>query len=617
MFLKAADKKDKNTGKVYRYYKLCESYRFGSKTRHRCVFVLGKLDEIATDSDKKTLADRIEYYLCGNHELYPVEIPDFIDKMARQYSSQIKARGFTANNGTMTDVIPTKSREKDFQQVDLSSFELENTREIGSEWLCKQAVEQLGIEKFLSDLGWSKFQVDTALIHLISRAVFPASEHKTAQWIQENSSVAELFDRLPEDIDRFQLYRASQMLYKEKSLIEKHLSVKTSELFDLQDKIILYDLTNTYFEGRKAKSTVARFGRSKEKRSDAKIVALALVVNIEGFVKHSHIYRGNIADCKTLGETIDSLSESTSSTGRKPVVVIDAGIGTDENLSMLKTKQYSYVSVSRTKLKNYSISETGTVQIEDNRKHSIDISWAENVSSDDRFLYVHSEMKAIKETSMENRYCDRYEEELDNIARAIHKKGGTKRYGKVMERIGRIKERYPAANKYYEIEIAEKDGIAVSVTWKRKPAPTPSGEGTYFIRTNIEQTDEKLVWDIYNTIRQIEGVFRVLKTDLSLRPVFHKSDELTMAHLFLGVLAYSIVNTIRYTLKQLGINHEWRNVVRIMNSQKAGTIVMDQKDGKKVHLRLCSRPINRAKEIYEALNYKPMPFYRKKFVFPE
>jgi transposase len=125
-------------------------------------------------------------------------------------------------------------------------------------------------------------------------------------------------------------------LYKQKTAIEKGLSVKTNELFDLQDKIIFYDLTNTYFEGRKAGSKIAQYGRSKEKRSDAKLVAMAAVINAEGFLKYSRIYQGNISDNKTLSKTISELSAHTSQTDRKPVIVMDAGIMTEDNAKMLK-----------------------------------------------------------------------------------------------------------------------------------------------------------------------------------------------------------------------------------------------------------------------------------------
>lgn len=317
MFLKAADKKDKNTGKTYRYYKLCESYRIGNKVRHRTIHALGNLEEIENENERKILADRIEQLLTGGLEIFPVEIPRHVEKFARKLYTQIREKGLLKDIIEQTVQGKVEREEKDLQLVDLSTIELEDVREIGTEWICKQALEELKLEDFLLSQGWDKAQVKKALIHIISRAAFPASEHKTALWIGENSSVTELYQTRPESVNRFHLYKTSKLLYRHKDEIEKYLSHRTNEIFDLQDRIILYDLTNTYFEGRKESSRIARFGRSKEKRSDAKIVALALVVNVEGFVKYSHIYEGNIADCKTLGDTLSALSERTSDTRGK------------------------------------------------------------------------------------------------------------------------------------------------------------------------------------------------------------------------------------------------------------------------------------------------------------
>jgi len=122
---------------------------------------------------------------------------------------------------------------------------MEDVREVGAEWLCKQTLEELGVGEYLRSLEWNENNIETALIELISRAVYPGSERKTAQWINENSAVAELFNRRADTINRFKLYQMSRKLYHEKEGLEKHLSVKTNELFDLKDKIILYDLTNT------------------------------------------------------------------------------------------------------------------------------------------------------------------------------------------------------------------------------------------------------------------------------------------------------------------------------------------------------------------------------------
>jgi len=617
MFLKAADKKDKTTGKIYRYYKLCESYRIGDKIRHQTYLSLGKLEELQTNEQRKLLADRIEQLLKGGQTLFSSMLPAYIEKLARHYYEQIKRKGLESHPIQEAESDRRKQQEREYHQVDISGVTMEDAREIGCEWLCKQTIEELGIGTYLKDCGWDDSQIKTALLHIISKATYPASEHKTAQWIQDNSAVAELFDLDPAKISRFRLYRASSMLYKVKEGLEEYLSLRTSELFDLEDKIILSDLTNTYFEGRKDGSKLAKFYKSEEKRNDSKLVALALVVNVEGFIKYSKIFRGNIADCKTLSDIVDQLSARTSSTGRKPVIVIDVGIATDENLAMLKLKQYQYVCVSRSRLKDYEIVGEKVITLHDKREHPIEVRRVSKAGKDDRYLYVRSDRKTIKEASMNEHFSEHYEEELENIARAIHKKGGTKKYEKVVERIGRIKERYSTANKHYRITVQEKDGIAVKVTWKRKPLTTGSQDGIYFLRTNLEQTDEKMIWNIYNTIREVKATFRILKTDLSLRPVFHQKDEFTEAHLYLGIIAYMIVNTIRYRLKHHQIHHDWQNIVRIMNTQKEATITMNNQKDQQINRRICSIPSAGAQQIYTALGYKSMPFYQKKFVLPE
>jgi len=200
--------------------------------------------------------------------------------------------------------------------------------------------------------------------HIISRAVYPASEFETSRWIRENSAICEITGYDIEQITKDRLYAISKKLYAEKEALEQHLSVRTNELFDIEDKIILYDLTNTYFEGQKQGSKLAKFGRSKEKRTDAKLVVLGLVINPEGFIKYSSILEGMIG----------KLRIKTSSSARKALVVIDAGIATDENLKMILDNVYDYLCVSRSSLKNYHM-EAGaaTVTVTENRKQKIEL----------------------------------------------------------------------------------------------------------------------------------------------------------------------------------------------------------------------------------------------------
>ena len=339
MFIKTIVKTEKKTGKRYEYYRLCEGYRIGNSVHHRSIVGMGKLEGIENIEDKKLLADRIETMVKGEDDLFISLDKPHIEKYAREFSNRIINEKLLDVNPLVTTGKQETEIPVDYETVDMNSLKHKDVREIGAEWMCKQVLDQLGLNDFLQySAGFTKANTATALMHIISRAVYPASEHKTAQWIKENSSVSGLLDIPVNKVNRFKLYDISKRLYQNKTKLEKHFSSKTDELFDLQDKIIFYDLTNTYFEGRKAGSKLAKYAKSKEKRSDAKIVAMAAVINAESFLKYSRIYQGNIADSKTLESTIQELSQNSSSTGRKPIIVMDAGIITEENTLMLSRR---------------------------------------------------------------------------------------------------------------------------------------------------------------------------------------------------------------------------------------------------------------------------------------
>jgi transposase len=170
-------------------------------------------------------------------------------------------------------------------------------------------------------------------------------------------------------------------------------------------------------------------------------------------------------------------------------------------------------------------------------------------------------------------------------------------------------------HKYYDIKVEESEGIATRIEFVKKDIEeAKSGSGEYFLRSNYTLANETEIWDIYNTIREVESTFRCLKSDLRLRPVFHQKDQYTDAHIHLGLLAYQVVAPIRYQLKKNGFNYDWRNIVRIMNTQKSVTISMRNKDKEEIIIKSCSRPSQSVLEIYQSLKMKSMPYLRKIFV---
>jgi len=428
------------------------------------------------------------------------------------------------------------------------------------------------------------------------------------------------------------LYRISTKLYNEKEALEQYLSFRTNELFDIEDRIMLYDLTNTYFEGRKTGSKLAKFGRSKEKRSDAKLVVLALVVNPEGFIKYSAILQGNMSDPATLESMIENLRVKTSSSAKKALIVMDAGIATEDNLKMVKAKGYDYLCVTRSSLKNYKVeTDAAAVTVTDNKKQKIELCPVKSDKNTDYYLKVESHTKELKERSMNDQFRQRFEDGLQIIAESLTKKGGVKQADKVYERIGRLKGKYPSIQRYFDIEVVveerperkrkeennppEQKQIATAINWSiKKDVDINARSGVYFLRTSLEGQSQEMLWQFYNTIREIEATFRILKTDLDLRPIYHKKDESTMAHLHLGLLAYWVVNTIRHQLKKEKIHSNWSEIVRVMNTQKAVTTLAQNDKDEVIQIRRCTEPNQKVQKLYDALKYKYAPFVKKKSV---
>ena len=625
------------TGVYSGYYRLVESYRNqNDRVCHRTILNAGYLDGLTTD--QLNLIQKIITSKVANHDNTLFELPTTNDETVNRYVDEFYNRMVAEKR---IDVFAEKKEKKvstsgkDVQMIDLNSIRNKDVREIGAEWMSYQALRQLRLVEFLESHGWSEDQIRLAQTHLISRAVYPASELETTRWIKENSAVCEITGYDIEKITKDRLYTISKKLYSEKEALEKHLSQRTNELFDIQDKIVLYDLTNTYFEGRKQGSKLAKFGRSKEKRSDARLVVLALVINPEGFVKYSSVLQGNMADSKTLEVMIDKLRIKTSSTAKKALVVIDAGIATEENLKMILNNGYDYLCVSRSSLKNYTIQAGAvSVSVTDNRKHKIELCQVNSVRNTDYYLRVESHSKELKERSMNQQFRERFEEGLQKIADSLTKKGGVKQESKVYERIGRIKQKYPSIARYFDIELdvqndpqIRKKGkgsedvnaqkkIVTSMKWAIKEGVDINARsGVYFLRTSLKDAEsEHNVWQFYNTIREIEAAFRVLKSDLDLRPIYHQKDENTMAHLHLGLLAYWLVNTVRHQLKKEDIHSSWREIIRTMNTQKAVTTLAQNNHEEVIMIRRCSEPTLQVRKLYDALKYRYAPFVKRKSV---
>jgi len=609
MYFKSSLRKHPVIGELRHYYRLVESYRnAANRVCHQTILNIGFIDDASPEQLNKIQKKLTERYEHKQPLFEPEETDPVVIRRVEEWWQHILA----------SQKMDINSVSKLSRMVQIDSLKHRDVREVGSEWICKNTWDKLGLTEHLKELGFSEEETALAATQVISRAVYPASEYKTVRWIKENSAVTELTGYPIDKVTKDKLYQSALYLYKVKDSLEQHLSKRTNELFDLKDTIVLYDLTNTYFEGEKRNSKLAKFGRSKEKRSDAKLVVLALVVNIEGFIKFSSILEGNVADCKTLPAMIEKLRNHTCN--NNAVVVLDAGIATDENLELIASKGYHYVCVSRVKLKEYEmLKDRLTVLLETKSGNTVRLKSVTNDKNTDFYLEAKSEAKALKEKGMLTQSEKRFEETLQKIHNAIQQKSGTKKPDKVHQRIGRAIEKFPSIQQQYTIEVSvdEVTGLATGVTWERDEKKRELKEnnlGVYFLRTNMNIKDEVIIWNIYNTIREIENVFRTLKTDLDLRPIYHKNDDATMAHLHLGLLAYWLVNTIRHQLKNQNINSCWSEIVRIGNTQKVITTTGTNTYDKQISIRRCSEPEEKLTKILTALKMKYKPYTKRKSV---
>ena len=606
------------------YYRIKESYRDQiGRPRNRIMLNVGFIEEPHRPEDIRDIGKCLTYKHSHQNQKDLFNGPfarynEFVQRKTEEFWMKM------VNNGSIDAVKEDirQSGEKARRLVDVDTVKHTDAREIGAEWICLQAIRELEIDKFLEKQGWSEVKINTALAHLITRTIYSPSELKSMSIMEENSAVCELVSGKQDWRPGYKsIYNVAPSLYELKEQLESHLCRKTDDLFNITNRIAIFDLTNFYFEGRKDGSTKAQFGRSKEKRTDCKLLVLALCINKEGFIRYSSILAGNTADPNSLPDMVDTLYAKTrvpNDPKDKVLVCLDAGIATEDNLQKIKEKGYNYLCVSRRRLTDYEIAPGAkTVTVHDCKKQPIRLTQVKHEENGDYYLEINSPAKQLKEESMNRNFKKRFEEELEKIKKSLGTKHGTKNYEKVIERVGRARQKYPSIAKYYVIDYIpdneEKPKNMADIDWRIAiPENVDKDSGIYFLRTNVATLDEKTTWDYYNLTREIECTNRQLKTDLNLRPVHHQKDDRSDAHLFFGLLAYWVVNTIRYRLKQSGMTHYWSEIVRMMSTQKAITTEATNALGEKVHLRQCSEPTKAATDIYERLKYKKMPFRKIK-----
>lgn len=613
MYIRKTKTKTLADGEAYLTYRLVESVREGQQVKQRTLLNLGK-DFAIEPQHWPLLTTRIEQLLQDAEsqqvELFALadEIGVLLETAAQRYSRLIVQKL----------AQPVEPSATDYQRVDINRVDAVETRSIGAETLAWHAVSQLQLAEKLTALGFNGVDLAAALGSIIARLVSPGSELHTHQWLQSCSALGELLGHDFGSISLSRLYRVSDQLLKHQTAVEGFLADQEQSLFDLNRRIVLYDLTNTYFEGQCAGNPKAQFGRSKEKRSDCPLVTLGLVLDGDGFPLGSRVFPGNASEPATLAQMLEGLQGKNPLTRAKPVIILDAGIASADNIAWLVEHGYHYIVVSRERQVKDPREQDNALLIRDTERSQVRVYRDIDADSGETRLYCHSEQKAQKEQAIRNRFHERLEAALTQLQAGLNQKGTVKNYAKVLERVGRLREKNSRVAKDYQIDVTPdaQHKNAVAIIWHRQ---APSAEkdrhcGVYCLRSNIPDWPEEQLWNTYRMLTEIEATFRSLKTELGLRPVYHQKEERVTAHLFITLLAYHLVHTLRHQLKSKGIHLSWDNIRTLMSTQQRVTLILPTDAQTIIYLRTTTRAEAQQQEIYAALGIKPDPLGKRKTI---
>jgi hypothetical protein len=599
MFIRKTATRNKSTNESYFTHRLVTSERAGKQVRQITLLNLGRHFDLPQD-DWPRLCTRIDALLAGQAGL--LAAAEAIETLAQRYAARLIAIGAATPQAApaASSAAPTPS----FVEVDVDSLQLLRPRSVGVEAVGLAAFGWLGLDRILADLGFNGVQRAAVAGSLIGRMTAPGSELATWQWLRSQSALGELLDVDFEAMPLGRLYRVTDLLVRHRAAIEAALFGRVQDLFSLPATVTLYDLTNTYFEGTAAANPRAARGHCKQKRSDCKLVTLGLVLDGSGFVRRSKMFNGNVAEASTLAEMLDGLGAPEGA-----LVIMDAGIATAANIAWLAARKYRYLVVSRERGRQFDPAQA--VEVLTASKETVRLQRVLSEDGQEVRLYCHSPGREAKERAITDRFVTRFEAGLARLAEGLTKPRGKKDLATIQQRIGQLKKSSRGIGQHYEVTVvADETGTnAAAITWTRMPVAGTmlTDPGVYCLRSNELTWDAPRLWRTYITLTDLEAVFRSLKSELGLRPVFHHKADRTDGHLFVTVLAYQMVQVIRRKLAAQEPHLSWTSLRAILAVQQRVTATFHQRDGRVLHVRKATVAEPALRKLYDALGIDAAP----------
>ncbi len=588
-------------GKRQAYWALVESHRTARGPRQRVVAWLGKLDE----------AGRLGV------------------QQAAESAGPRGAHQTASTSGRQKTLFEEEAPgpQPRWVEVNAAGVRVENCRQFGGPWLALELIRRLQLDEFLEramprgqeHVPWSL----SALILVIARLLEPASELYTAEQWYPKTALAELLGVSVESVDDNRLYRALDALLPHKEQLQVHLKQRLGTLFALEYDLLLYDVTSTFFEGS-ANFPMAQRGYSRDQRSDCKQVCIALVVSRCGMPLGYEVFPGNTADSSTVEQIVTLMEERYGKSDR--IWVMDRGMVSEKNLEFLRQGQRRYlVGTAKTLLKKYEqelltddwhqVREGIEVKLLSMPRSEDDETAADGVPADDTgkerkeiFILCRSRDRVKKDEAILRRFEQRIEERLRGMATRCEKQH--RDVQKVEREIGRMLGQNTRAARLFQVTVEKREDGGAQLKWKKiegvRDWATVSA-GCYLLRTNVlDWTDEEL-WKTYMQLTEAEAAFKIHKTDLSIRPIWHQKEDRVLAHILVCFLAYVLWKTLGQLCRQAGLGNEPRRVLDELAEIRLVDVVLPTRDGIEIRQRCVSRPTEHQQILLDRLQLR-LPF---------
>jgi transposase len=554
----------KKNGKRHGYWALVESYRTRCGPRQRVVSYLGQMDE------------------------------------SLRGGIQQKATGKPYQRMLFTDVEP------EWVEVNTQGIRVENCLDFGGPWLGLELLRRLGLTEGLEwlmpggreEVPWSLM----TLVLVIARLCDSSSELHIAEHFYKDTVLCDLLGIASEKINEDRLYRALDQLLPHKETLEMHLQNRLGELFGLEYDILLYDVTSAYFEGQAVGNRLAQRGYSRDHRPDCKQVCIGLVVSKCGLPLGYEIFAGNRHDSTTVEEIVETMERRYGKADR--IWVMDRGMISPENIELLKQDNRRYlIGTPKSMLRKFEaqlLSEDW-----DQVQEGLEVKRCSHPDGQETFILCRSEDRRQKEQAIHARFEKRIEEGLTKIETAcsVRKCDPVT----IAKRVGRLLGQNSRAAGLFETDIIKRADGGARLVWHKVESWrnwAALSEGCYMLRTNIKDWSGPELWQAYIQLTEAEAAFRIHKSDLKIRPIWHQKTDRVQAHILVCFLAYVLWKTLGQMCQAAGLGDEPRRVFEELAKIRVVDVVLPTRSGLKIRRRCVSQPTDHQAVLLQRLGLK-------------